>query len=635
MSARPAERDAPAPARPAGAAARFSSAIVFHSPQPGQRPCHFGLSWPQEVQAKTVAERAIPARLRARVDGFAPSVRRARFDGRSVFKLDQPLAPTEFVALDTETNGYGGDLCEMTEVGAVLVGGGELHETYDSLVRTERPLSRGIQRFTGITQGMVDGAPPPEEVLPELADLLEGRVLIAHNARFDVRVLRQAFERAALDWPNPPALCTVQLARRFAPLVRKRGLASLAGSLGIEVDEVHRALPDALTCARVFCALFPKLCANAVTIGDALDLLRSRRRARKTEPAERIPPDQRPDLSTLPDDPGVYVFRDERGKPLYVGKSVSLRSRARAHFCAPAGWTERAEIVDYRPTNSELGALVLENRLIKDWRPAGNKALKRTDRYCYLRCRLDIPYPVLEVASEPAPGHAVNIGPLGSRTLASELADQLTSLYRLRHCGRKLNVREHPSVYGQMGRCVSPCLGDLDPNAYRGQVDLALAHFEEPGAGEALIEELDRRMVEASREQLFERAAALLRRKERLAWVLERLDGVLRATHSAPRLVLAQHPVKERFDAFWIVQGRLVDWGSLPGASELVTRTEAALSRPGGRSVVPADEIDEIRIVASWVAEHDPPSLTLDPEPSAEELLHFSGSRASAPAMSA
>ncbi len=545
-----------------------------------------------------------------------------------MLKLDAPLAPAEFLALDTETNGSGGDLCEMTEVGAVLVGGGELHETYDSLVRVERPLSRGIQRFTGITQGMVDGAPPREEVLPEIADLLEGRVLVAHNARFDVRVLRQEFERAGIEWPRPPVLCTVQLARRFAPLARKRGLAPLAGSLGIEVDEVHRALPDALTCARVFCALFPKLCANAPTLGDALDLLRSRRRARKTEPAERIPPDQRPDLSTLPDDPGVYVFRDERGKPLYVGKSVSLRSRARAHFCAPAGWTERAEIVDYRPTNSELGALVLENRLIKEWRPAGNKALKRTDRYCYLRCRLDIPYPVLEVASEPAPGHAVNIGPLGSRPLATELADQLTSLYRLRHCGRKLKVRAHPSAYGQMGRCVSPCLGDLDPNAYRRQLDAALAHFERPGAGEALIEELDARMREASHAQRFERAAALLRRKERLAWVLERLDGMLRATHSAPRLVLARHPVKERFDAFWIVQGRLLDWGPRPGASELVERTEAALSRPPGRAAVPADEIDEIRIVASWVAEHEPPALTLDPAPERDALLAFADARA-------
>ena len=544
--------------------------------------------------------------------------------------LDQPLAGAEFLAVDTETNGLAGDLCELTEVGAVLVGGGELHDTFDSLVRTERPLARGIQRFTGITQAMVDAAPPPHEVLEELAGLLEGRVLVAHNARFDRGVLRQAFERCELDWPRPPVICTVQMARRFAPLVRKRGLASLASSLGIDVDEVHRALPDALTCARVFCALFPRLCANAASVADALELASTRRRARKTEPAERIPPSERPDLSTLPDDPGVYIFRDERGTPVYVGKSVSLRSRARAHFCAPAGWTEKAEIVDYRPTNSELGALVLENRLIKSWRPSGNKKLKRTDRYCYLRCRLDIAYPVLEVAAEPAPGNAVNVGPLGSRALASELADQLTSLYRLRHCGRSLKLREHPSAYGQMGRCVSPCLGDLDPNAYRRQLDLALAPFERPGAGAELIAELDRRLAEASAERRYERAAALLRRRERLAWVLERLEGVLRATHAAPRLVLARHPAKERFDAFWLVRGRLVDWGPLPGASELTERTGRALDHPPGRTVVPADEVDEVRIVAGWVADHEPPELALDPPPTAPQLLRFV-SAASAP----
>jgi DNA polymerase III subunit epsilon len=565
--------------------------------------------------------------------------------------LDRPVAEAEYLAVDTETNGLGGDLCEVTEVGAVLVGGGELHETFDSLVRVERPLSRGIQRFTGITQAMVDLAPPPREVLEELGELLSGRVLVAHSARFDTGVLRYAFERCGIDWPAPPALCTVQLARRFAPLARRRSLAPLADSLGIEVTEVHRALPDALTCARVFCALFPRLCANAATVGDALDALRRRRRARKTEPAERIPPSERPDLSTLPDDPGVYIFRDGRGQPLYVGKSISLRSRARAHFCAPAGWTERAEIVDYRPTNSELGALVLENRLIKAWKPAGNVKLKRTDRYCYLRCRLDIPYPVLEVAPEPAPGHAVNVGPLGSRALASELADQLTSLYRLRHCGRKLKLREHPSAYGQMGRCVSPCLGDLDPNAYRRQVDLALSHFERPGAGEALIAEVDRRMHEAAEDRRYERAAALLRRRERLAWLIDRLEGVLRATHAAPRLVLARHPIKERYDAFWLVRGRLVDWGSLPGHSELIERTEAALARPPGRTVVPADEVDEVRIVASWIADQEPAELALDPAPSAPALMRFaagatadppapirpsaSGSPATAPATSA
>jgi DNA polymerase III subunit epsilon len=322
-------------------------------------------------------------------------------------------------------------------------------------------------------------------------------------------------------------------------------------------------------------------------------------------------------MSSLPDDPGVYVFRDDRGKPLYVGKSVSLRTRARAHFCAPAGWTERAEVVDYKPTNSELGALVLENRLIKQWRPPGNVALKRTDRWVYVRCRLDIPFPVLEVASEPAPGHAVNVGPLKGKAAAGELVDQLNSLFLLRRCGRGLKLRPHASAYGQMGRCLSPCLGDLDPNLYRRKLDEALALFAADGdAGEALLAMLERQMHDASDARRYEHAAVLRRRIERMSVVLDRLVGVLRATYACSRIVLARHPVKERFDAFWVVGGRVLDWGPLPGdEDELAVRTESALERVRSERrprIASPEEVDEIRIVGSWLAAHEPPQFPLD-----------------------
>ncbi len=531
-----------------------------------------------------------------------------------------PTAGAEFVCVDTETNGRMGDLCEVTEVGAVLVGGGELHDRFESLVRVEKPLSRGIERFTGITQAMVDVAPPPEEVLPRLATMLDGRVLVAHSASFDRRVLAQAFERAGLDWPDPPSLCTVALARRFAPLVRQRKLAPLAESLGIEVEGVHRALVDAETCARVFCALFPKLCAAAATLGDALALVAPKRRRSKRPEGKRVPKEKRPDLSELPRDPGVYVFRDERGRPLYVGKSVSLRTRARAHFCAPAGWTERAAVVDYKPTCSELGALVLENRLIKAWKPPGNKKLKRADGYVYIRARLDIAYPVLEVAAEPAAGLAFNVGPVRDRAAAVELVDQLQSLFGLRHCGRAMRRREHPSAYGQMGRCLSPCLGDLDPNLYRRRLEEALAPFNGAGdGGEGLLDWIDEQMQAAAADRRYERAAVLLRRRERLEGLLGRLSGLLEATHARSRLVLARHPSKDRWDAFWVVAGRIVDWGALPPPDELRERTERALSaRParGAPALVSPEEVDEIRIVQSWVAAHDPPSVSLEEVPS-------------------
>jgi DNA polymerase-3 subunit epsilon len=542
--------------------------------------------------------------------------------------LEAPLASAEFVAVDTETNGLARDRCELTEVGAVLVGGGDLHDRFESLVGIAQPLGRGIQRFTGITQAMVDIAPPPEEVLPQLARLLRGRVLVAHNARFDERVLRQAFARAALDWPNPPVLCTVALARRLAPLQTKRGLAALADALGIEVAATHRALPDAETCARVLCALFPRLCANAETIGEALALVRAKR-APRPGPAKRKA-GKRPDLSALPKDPGVYIFRDADGRPLYVGKSVCLRTRARAHFTQPSTWTGQAEHVDYQATRSELGALLLENRLIKALKPPGNVKLKKEpDGYVYLRCRLDIAYPILEVAAEPAAGNAVCVGPVRGRAAVQELVEQLNSLFQLRHCGRGLPRRPHPSAYGQMDRCLSPCLGDLDPNLYRERLDAALALFVgERDGGAALLTHVEAQMQAASAAQAYERASWLHRRHRRLESLLGRLGGVLRAAHTGARLVLAPHPARDGVhDAFWIVGGRVADWGPCPDdLEEVAARTGVALrgAVPSGLGAwLPAAELAETRIVGAWLAGHEAPALELDPPPDRARLEAF------------
>jgi DNA polymerase-3 subunit epsilon len=471
--------------------------------------------------------------------------------------------------------------------------------------------------------------------------------MVAHNAPFDRRVLRQAFERVDLEWPNPPVICTASLARALLPLQNVRRLDALADALGIEVKLVHRALADAETCARVLCALFPRLCANAVTVADAVAVLKPRRprRASRRPPGlgrSRLPggaPGARaqlppPEFAELPRDPGVYLFRDLHGKTLYIGKSLSIRSRARAHFAPsapPASWTEHASIVDYRATRSELGALVLENRLIKQLRPPGNVRLLRSDdRLVYIRCRLDISFPILEVSTEPAPGHGVTIGPLSGRRLAQELVEQLDSLFGLRHCGRRLPRRQHPSAYGQMGRCLSPCLGDLDPNLYRRRLDAALRLFVEGDASNRLLAHVEGQMRAAAEQQQYERALWLRRRWRRLGSILARLGGVIEATHTRPRLVLAEHPTQTGvFDALWLAAGRLVDWGPLPGdLEELEQRTRAALARgrrPGDLGAhVPPDEIDEVRIVANYLASHpDTRQLALEPAPERDALARF------------
>jgi DNA polymerase III subunit epsilon len=489
---------------------------------------------------------------------------------------------------------------------------------------------------------MVDDAPAPESVLPRLEQQLRGRVMVAHNAPFDRRVLRQAFDRGGLDWPNPPVICTAALARTMLPLQRERRLGALADALGIDVRVAHRALADAETCARVLCALFPRLCANAVTVADALALLKPKRPGRPKPPRAprrggRAAHDHalpQLDFKELPKDPGVYLFRDAAGNPLYVGKSVSIRSRARAHFAPStvrANWTAHATIVDYRATSSELGALVLENRLIKQLRPPGNVRLRAgDDRLVYIRCRLDIPFPILEVAPEPAAGHAVSIGPLRNRRLAGELVEQLDSLFGLRHCGRQLPRREHPSAYGQMGRCLSPCLGDLDPNLYRRRLDAALNLFGGGGdSGPRLIAHVRDQMRAAAAEQQYERAAWLRRRASRLTKIIERLEGTLEATHVCPRLIIAAHPTEPRGDGFWVVGGRLIAWGPIATDGQVLEEhTRAALIHHGRAGElgahVPPHEIDEIRIVNNYVASHPAaPQLTLDPAPTADALAEF------------
>jgi DNA polymerase-3 subunit epsilon len=554
--------------------------------------------------------------------------------------LDAPLATTEFLVVDTETNGLGGDQCELTEIGAVLVGGGELHERWETLVAVRAPLSRGIQRFTGISQAMVDEAPPAEVTLPELAEQLEGRVLVAHNASFDGRVLAQAFARAGLAWPEPPMLCTVALARQLHPLARQRKLRPLAESLGIDVEVSHRALADAETCARVLCALFPRLCANAGTVGQALEMLRSKRRRSGAGRARtdgglslRGHRKRRVDCSALPDEPGVYIFRNAEGQPLYVGKSVSIRTRAKAHFLPSSpdtGWVAQAEIADHVETASELGALLTEAKLIRELRPPGNQRLKHEDKWVYLRCRLDIAYPILETAPEPAPGMAINVGPLQGRFAALELVEQLNSLFGLRHCGRALPRRQHPSAYGQMGRCLSPCLGDLDPNAYRRRLDEALGLFtaRDGDGGRALLEHLDAQMRAAAAEERFERAGWLRRRRERLAVLLDRLGGAMAATHARPRLVLAAHPEQPRFDALWLVGGRVVDWGPLSDADDMWARTERALRGGDGRAAPPVatpDEVRELRIATTWLASHPSLELALSRETTQARVRKFVG----------
>ena len=435
--------------------------------------------------------------------------------------------------------------------------------------RSERPLSRGIQRFTGITQG--DGRRRRRRrrrCCGELADLLEGRVLVAHNARFDVRVLRQAFERAGLDWPAPPALCTVAARAPLRPARaqarRSRRWPARSGSrwtrCTARCPTPSRARACSAPCSRS-CARTPS------TVGDALDLLalapaRSQDRAGRGDPAR---PAARPVDAARTTRASTSSATSAGGRCTSASRCRCARARGRTS-ARPAGWTERAEIVDYRPTNSELGALVLENRLIKR---------VEADRQREAEAHRPLLLPALP-PRHPLPGARGGARAGGRARRERRAAGQPGARRRARRPAHvalpaaPLRAQAEDARAPVGVRADGPLRVALPRRPRPERLPPPARHGARPFRGAR------RRRARCSRRstsgcarlptaERYERAAALLRRRERLAWVLERLDGVLRATHTAPRLVLAQHPVKERFDAFWIVQGRLVDWGPLPG----------------------------------------------------------------------
>jgi DNA polymerase-3 subunit epsilon len=180
-----------------------------------------------------------------------------------------------------------------------------------------------------------------------------------------------------------------------------------------------------------------------------------------------------------------------------------------------------------------------------------------------------------------------------------------------------------------MGRCLSPCLNDLDPNVYRERLDAALRLFVGREGGAELLARMDEQIAEASAARRYERAAWLQRRRARLESLLGRLGGVLRAIHTGARLVLAPHPeAAGRFDALWIAGGRVVDWGAVDG-TPLAPRSARAFNRapaPGRLGGwLPADAIPETRLVGAWIAANEPPMLELGPRTGEAEHEAFLG----------
>ena len=154
------------------------------------------------------------------------------------------MLPYPIAIVDLETTGMSPARERVIEVGICLAEGGAVVEEWSTLVNPDTPIPPFIERHTGISTAMVTHAPPFGEIAGAVARRLEGRVVVAHNAAFDVGFLKSEFRRAGHCFAAH-ALCTVRLSRALYPKERRHGLDALIERFGLPCANRHRALDDA------------------------------------------------------------------------------------------------------------------------------------------------------------------------------------------------------------------------------------------------------------------------------------------------------------------------------------------------------------------------------------------------------
>ncbi|MCD8355373.1 MAG: excinuclease ABC subunit UvrC [Clostridia bacterium] len=220
---------------------------------------------------------------------------------------------------------------------------------------------------------------------------------------------------------------------------------------------------------------------------------------------------------TLPREPGVYIMKNSHGQVIYVGKAKVLKNRVSQYFQNDAKHTpktrkmvENIDNFDIIVCSSEFEALVLENQMIKKYKPKYNILLKDDKGYPFIRVTTDQPYPVFAVVGKQKNDAARYLGPYAGRGAAFQAIDTVSRALGLRDCRRVLPRdigKVRPCLNAQMGRCCAPCTGNISQEEYAQRVAQAIDVLE--GNYEQLAKRLEEDMYRAAEEEHFEQAAQL------------------------------------------------------------------------------------------------------------------------------
>lgn len=388
-----------------------------------------------------------------------------------------------YAVVDIETTGGHASANGITEVAINIHDGNKIVESYTTLINPKQPIPVYITALTGIDDNMLMNAPTFDDVALQIYQLLNDKVFVAHNVNFDYSFLKHHLAASGYDL-QCKKLCTVRLSRKLIPGKSSYSLGKLCMALQIPIQNRHRAAGDADATSILF-----NLLLEYDQEGIIAEMLK------KTSKEQVLPPHlDKASILRLPNQPGVYYFKDSKGKIIYVGKAKNLKKRVTSHFTGNKPNRQRQDFlrnihhVDYVTCGTELMALILEANEIKRLWPENNRAMKRyehkydlyvfEDQNGYLRVAID--------------KHKKNNNALQSFNSLLEgynFLNQLISKYQL--CAKLCYLQKTATkCYAhENGQCFGACSGIETVAVYNKKLNAALNDVQNQQLSFALVDE--------------------------------------------------------------------------------------------------------------------------------------------------
>ncbi len=530
------------------------------------------------------------------------------------------LSDVTFLVTDVETTGSHPGNNRITDICSIAVRDNEVVEEITSLINPRQHIPTLIQKMTGITDAMVYHAPSEEEVFRRLHRMYVSApypVFVAHNVQFDWGFVSHAFARSGIAIGDMQRLCTYRLAKRLLPRNKRFNLGALAEHFDIKISQRHRAQGDTLATVKIL-EHFLDILQEQFDVETLEDVVGFQFKAMSNFKAvpkgvERL----RNQMSALPEEPGIYRYTGKTGELLYIGKAKSLKHRVSSYFQQGAEHSQKiAELVkqvhdiDWICTGSELSALLLESKLIKEHRPRYNTMIKKYRRYPFLRLH-DVNndgFPRLDYTFEIHDDGAEYFGPFSGRASIEAVLDTIGKSFMLRTCTDALapHIDITPCFYHQIQRCTAPCADLISREDYAQEVQKVRDFLS--GKKDGIVTLLKNTMVQSAAQMNFEEAAYMRNRIQELERVFYRQQHIATSVHENNVVIVLPAPQSKKVEVFFIRFGRLV-YQRMIGKKIPYKELQTAVTqyyfdgaeKPGHCK---KEEIDEIRIIASWIHKH-------------------------------